>query len=123
MTTAPATWDEIVHHFLQYQGLLAHRENWGYRHHNVNDETYINGVPLIVDLDFECGYLLEIVDRTENTRSFGVIVTAPYGRGHDSRMYNEGPEFFDYSEAATWGTSIIFGLLEMMREAHRKTRS
>ena len=118
---APATWDEIVHHFLQYQG-LAYRDNWGYeKWQRVNDETTIVGVPLFVDLDYMAGYLIEFEDRSTGQRNNGVIVTAPFGRGHDSRIYN-GPEI-GLEELSKWALPIIYGLLESLEEAWKKSHT
>jgi hypothetical protein len=114
-----ATQDQIVHKFLSLNFAEWTATNWGLHkdrtYWNVGDDTYINGVPLIVDLDFEMGYLLEIVERKSSVVSYMVIVTGP--RGHDSEWYDkEVGTFFDRDvqvfEVMAWATKKIEGLLE-----------
>lgn len=114
-----ATQDQIVHKFLSLKFSEWTSANWGLHrdrtYWNVGDDTYINGVPLIVDLDFEMGYLLEIVERETSAVSYMVIVTGT--RGHDSEWYPEDVgTFFDRDirvfEVMKWATRTIEGLLE-----------
>ena len=122
----PARHDQIVRAFLAIPHARLINFNWGTapdEHRDewhVNDETYINGVPLIVDLDYEMGYLLEVVDRTTSQVSYLVVVRFPYEE-HDSMMY-EGVvgTFFDreidVQEASVWALDRIYGLLDNHHE-------
>lgn len=114
-----ATQDQIVHKFLRLNYSEWMGANWGLHrdrdYWNVGEGTYINGIPLIVDLDYQMGFLLEIVERESGAVSYLVIVTGP--NGHDSAWYDEEVgTFFDRSlsifEAMYWGTHKIEGLLE-----------
>ena len=122
----PATHDQIVQAFLAIPYARRTQFNWGtapdeYRDEwHVNDETYINGIPLTVDLDFEMGYMVEAVDRTTSVVSYLVVVTFAF-EGHDSMMYEgEVGTFFDRKvdgqEASVWALDRIYGLLEHHHE-------
>ena len=138
MSPGCATHDEIVAHFLTMLGRrdgFITRCNWGTAYDNspweVGDTgTYINGVLLTIDMDYEMGWLLEVVDGGEPSLvNFVVIVTTPYGRGHDSMMYEpdcgtffERTEAADYSVVSHWAVTKIYGLLESIHDADRRDR-
>lgn len=110
--------EEIVRHFLSldYNEWTTH--NWGLHpdrtYWNVTLDTYINGIPLMVDLDYMMGYLLEIVERDTSAVSYLVIVKTP--KGHDSAWYEKDAGTFfdrdiDVDEVSIWAVEQIYGLL------------
>jgi hypothetical protein len=114
-----ATQDQIVHKFLSLDYSEWTATNWGLnrdrKYWDVDEDTYINGIPLIVDLDLEMGYLLEIVERESSIVSYMVIVTGHHG--HDSMWYEgEVGTFFEREvsvfEVMLWAVKKIEGLLE-----------
>ena len=99
------------------------RYNWGmtdWEHEgmwNVDDDTYINGVPLIVDRDLASGYLLEIVERDTSAVSFVVVAMTP--NGHQSAWWepDAGAFFernFDTEQISAWAVQVIYGLFEYL---------
>ena len=125
-----ATREQIVHYFLSLDYGEWTRANWclheDRNYWDVDEDTYINGVPLIVDLDYLMGYLLEVVEKDSNVVSYVVIVTG-FG-GHDSSWWGDNQErlvgtFFDRDvevwEAMKWAVGKVEGLLEAMRELER----
>ena len=118
-----STRERIVRHFLSLKYGEWTSANWGLHsdrtYWDVDEDTYINGVPLIVDLDFNMGYLLEIVERKSSVVSYIVIVTI--SGDHDSEWYPENVgTFFDRNvdvfDAIRWATPQIEGLLEGLLE-------
>lgn len=125
-----ATREQIVDKFLSLKFTEWTNANWGLHkdrdYWNVGSDTYINGVPLIIDYDYRMGYLLEIVERKSSIVSYLVIVKDP--RGHDSAWF-EGFEygkpvlvgtFFDRNvemfQINGWAVTVIEGLLEGLDE-------
>lgn len=76
-----ATRDEIVHRFLE---LLAARQINLDNGIDVDDDTYINGIPVRVDHDYYQGHLLEIVERETGVVSY-VAVAEFHGPRIDHR--------------------------------------
>ena len=131
-TSYPATALSIAHHFADIPHEQAHGCNWGTAADNsfwsVNDETYINGCLLTIDLDFIMGYLLECVDRTEGTVSYIAMVV--YHGKHPIKGWNLDCQqyepacgtFFDRTEAADyptvcqWAVGWIFSAVELHNE-------
>lgn len=148
MSSQVATWTAVVYQFQQVAGqpgFLA--GNWGTGMYEqgknpwqVNEETYINGVPLIVDGDYWMGYLLEVVDRTAGTVSYGVVTLfhggkyEDWGDGegewtylHDSMQYEpDCGTFFERTEAADqkvvgrWAVSKIYDLADSFFESRAR---
>ena len=128
MSDHAATWDQVVRHFLQMKPEDRVFYNWGTAIDNsiwdVNGETYINGIVLTIDYDYEVGWLIEIVDKTNSVVNYGVIVSWPApdaigrgGRGHDSMIFDKRVgTFFDRQidslEVCEWAVPVIHGLLE-----------
>lgn len=140
MTAAVATWDQIVYSFQQIPDECRLAHNWGTAPHDcecnvwwrINDETYINGIPIVVDMDYIMGYLLEVVDRTHGTVHYGVVILfhggkfTDWGDGegewryeHDSMQYEaDCGTFFNRTDAADavtvgkWAVERIRGLVE-----------
>lgn len=106
--TEPATPEEIVATFnaLSFREIVCH--NWGTcgrdcaASWDANDETYINGVMLTLDFDFEMGYLLHTVDRTTSLCRY-ITVHQRHGPRPDGSIDHEFEvlpfenEFFDRS--------------------------
>ena len=121
-----ATREQVVQHFLSLKYSEWTQTNWGLHSDRtywyVDEDTYINGVPLIIDLDFEMGYLLEIVEKLTGVVSYVVVVTGT--DEHDSTWYEKDiGTFFDRNmdtfEMIRWATPQIEGLLEAQRELQR----
>lgn len=115
-----ATREQIVGHFLRLPDEAVVKYNWGLGGcaypdlWNVDDDTYINGVPLTVDLDWDMGWLIEVVERDTSAMSYLVVVTTP--KGHRSQWWDsDAGTFFDRkvtgAAIAAWGAMTIHGLL------------
>ena len=113
-----ATREKVVNKFLLLDYSEWTQTNWGLNpdkgYWDINENTYINGVPLIIDLDFEMGYLLEIVEKDIGKVSYLVIAATTHG--YDSVLYDgEVGTFFDRTvsvfEAIQWAAPIIEKLL------------
>jgi hypothetical protein len=135
-----ATVDEIVHRFNRIPDNVRTRSNWmtGLPEDTllwqVNDETYINGILLTVDLDYYMGYLIEVVDRTSGAVSF-IAINEYHGHhpdgtiDHDSSVYKPNcGTFFARTEAAsyqvvcTWAIEEIFGMVDSHDDAKRNSQ-
>jgi hypothetical protein len=86
---------------------------------HVDDDTYINGVPLIVDRDLRSGYLLEIVERDTSTVSY--VVIAITGNGHQSAWWeHDAGTFFDRNvdteTVSAWALGVIYGLFDYLSQ-------
>lgn len=124
-----ATHNQIVQAFLRIPFEHRVQHNWGlapyeHRHEWRIGDTYINGIALTVDRDYEMGYLLEVVDQTSSQVSYVVVVRGP--GWHDSIMMDRPVGTFfertiDSEEACTWAVRMIFGLLEAHNEVEQKT--
>lgn len=123
MTDSPATRDQIVQRFLAIPYRHIGDYNWGtapkdlQAEWHVNAETYINGVPLILDGDYRMGYLLEIVDRTSGLVRYMAVMRFEFGH-HDSMMYEgEVGTFFDRSvdadEMNHWAIDAFSAMLKV----------
>lgn len=95
--------------------------NWGLGPINlpetwhVDEDTYINGVPVVVDHDIDYGYLLEIIERDTLTLSYVVVVRHP--RGHGSEWYSLDAGTLrcprvDYRTVASWAITSIYNLID-----------
>ena len=111
-----ATWQQIVNHFTNLPDLSG---NWGTSFDNskwdVTAKTYINGIMLTIDCDFEMGYLIEVVDRTSGQLSYGVIVNSLHGVL--SHQYEQDAGIFfqrniDNQSISSWGVQEIYRLLK-----------
>ena len=128
-----ATHGQIVNHFLE---LAAHHNlngNWqtsldNHKWDIPNSQTYINGVAMEIDRDYDTGWLLEVVDRETAIVHYTVVVA--FGGPlmdddghfvswtHDSSIYERQVvgTFFDrkvsIEEACVWAIPIIFGMVE-----------
>ena len=115
---SPATDKEIV---MAFMDLDQHHFIEGIE---VNEETYINYVPVVVDGDYRVGYLLECVDRTLGTVRY-LVVVFHHGRKKDGTFdYNVTPyptgcgTFFHRSSAADpivvakWAVAVIYNLFK-----------
>lgn len=120
-----ATREQIVHHFLRINPTDIVRYNWGCTdHHNtklwdVDDDTYINGVPLTVDRDLDVGHLLEIVEKDTSAVSYVVVAVTP--NGHQSAWWEpDAGTFFhrnvDTETVTAWAVGVIYGLFQHLRE-------
>mgnify|MGYP001813303584 CR=1 FL=1 len=116
-----ATHEAIVHRFIYVIENYGLKYNWGLTPRelqglwNVDDDTYINGVPLIIDGDYRSGYLVEVVERGTSQVSYLVVVLTP--SGHDSAWFEEdaGTFFdrnFDHIDLCRWAVDKIHGLIE-----------
>ena len=124
-----ATREQIVGHFLRLPDLSG---NWGTSidgndKWNVDEDTYINGIVLTVDGDYDMGYLVEVVERgVPSAVSYVCIVTFP-GEEHDSQWYpKDAGTFFDRTipqdEIAVWGVRSVYGLWESHEDAKAASR-
>lgn len=122
----PATVEEIVATFnaLDYDEITSH--NWGTcgrdctASWDVNPETYVNGVLMTLDFDFEMGYLIQAVDRT-TSRCRYVAILQRHGRRKDGSIdhtFEWAPdthEFFDKEfdrvQICQWGVASIYRML------------
>lgn len=114
--------DEIIHHNWG-TGPLDQRDHW-----QVTDETYINGVPLIMDFDYRMGFLIEAVDRPTGQCTY-VAVVQYHGRRpdgtfeHDYRAWEGTHRLFDHDDGynpaavARWAVTTIHGMIENHDEA------
>lgn len=74
-----ATRQQIVAHAHTLNLNEIINNNWGIpplnqpHYWHVDADTYINGVPVIVDLDLSNGYLLEVVERDTLNLSYVVV--------------------------------------------------
>ena len=114
----------VVDHFLR----LSHSDivtyNWGeYEEGNpklwrVDDGTYINGIPLIVDRDLSIGYLLEVVERDTGAVSYLVVVRMPLG-DFSAWWERDAGTFFERNfaevDVGTWAVEAIYELLDAPR--------
>jgi hypothetical protein len=114
MTTA--TQQDIVWHFLD---LIVNRPdwqgiNWGTARDNsvweVTDDTYINGVALIIDDDYYMGYLLEVVEKSTSVVSY-LVIAAFHGPKtiHDSEDGREYIINWDHDSTFYEGKVGTFG--------------
>jgi hypothetical protein len=116
----PLPRDEVVAQFLRLPHDAVLRYNWGgYNPHSpdmwdVGDGAYISGVPLIVDLDLDTGYLVEVVERVTAAVAYLVVVCTPHGDTAEWWDGNAGT-FYDRAvsraDIAAWATSAIHRLL------------
>ena len=110
MTTA--TGGEIAHHF---NGVDHWQGNWGtcschcaHCKWNVTDDTYINGIMVTVDRDYNMFYLLEVVERGDSWVSHMAVAvnhtTMRAFEWHEHRPYPffERPDDLDLSEIYVW---------------------
>ena len=99
---------------------------------DVDDDTYINYVPLTIDRDYDMGYLLEVVERSTSVVSFLVVVTFG-GPDRDGRWDYDGewwPEdvgtFFDrkvdISTVSQWAVGKVYGLMDSWRDRREASR-
>jgi hypothetical protein len=128
-----ATHGQIVHHFLELTANKNLDGNWqtsldNHKWSIPNTQTYINGVAMEIDRDYDMGWLIEVVDSQTSTVSYIVVVT--YGGPimdddgnfvswkHDSSIYERQVvgTFFDrkvsIEEACAWAVPIIFGMVD-----------
>lgn len=132
--TNVATTQEIVDCFdrLELKDIVAH--NWRTApldrqgRWDVTEETYLNGVPLILDFDYRMGFLVEAVDRTSGQCTYVAIVHY-HGRRHDGtweRDYCTWPgthQFFGHDDGyspvtvAKWAVDVIHDMVEAHDEA------
>ena len=124
-----ATREDIVRRFLEMDYAEWTTHNWGLHpdrnYWNVTENTYINGIPLIVDHDYRMGYLLEVVERDTSAVSYLAIVVTP--DEHDSEWYPfKVGTFFDRTvdveKVMGWGLMVIHGLLESLDERRDRYR-
>jgi hypothetical protein len=90
---------------------------------NVTDDTYINGVPMILDGDYHMGHLLEVAERESGVVSYVAIATY-HGKcsecgyqAHDSMWFPTPVGTFferevDLTEACRWAVGVIHGMWE-----------
>jgi len=133
-TGPPATAEEIVDAFIRIPWHNRFDHNWGTAMEksdndlwNVNENTYINGMMLHVDFDFNLGYLLECVDGTLGTMRYIAIVTF-YGisdggrQEHDYAVYEpDCGTFFKRTEEADQLTVAQWGVKEIYRMERNRT--
>lgn len=133
--TVTANTEQIVGWFLGLDDKWElMRVNWNHENPftqngmwNVDEDTRINGIVLVVDNDDYKGYLLELVERETDVLSYVAIATY-FTRcqecdhhPHDSMWYPdyagilEDPEV-SQSDAARWAVSVIYGMFEHARE-------
>ena len=125
-----ATALQIADHFL---AMDDHSGNWGTSRDNskwnVDSNCYINGVMLTVDLDYEMGYLLEIVERSSSVVSYVALITYPnfFGEPKCTRdcamMEEDAGTFFErnfhITEIQTWGLQKIQYMFESRDDVRR----
>jgi hypothetical protein len=107
------------------------KHNWGFTpatdpgFWDVDDDTYINGVPVIIDHDLRYGYLLEVIERDTLTLSYVVVVR--HSRGHESAWYEpdagtiRNPNV-EYHTVAAWATETIYSLFDEEQERSKRPR-
>lgn len=116
-----ATREQIVAHILQLTTGDIIDHNWGFApadhpdFWDVDDDTYINGVPLIIDHDLRVGFLVEIAERDTKTISYVVVVQTT--QGHHSDWYQPNAGTFhnpavDYRTVARWAVEKIYNLMD-----------
>jgi hypothetical protein len=121
--------EQIVSHFLQLPPDSIHKYNWGLVGcenidlWHIDNNTYINGVPLIVDLDLDMGYLIEVVEKDTSSVSYLVVITTPYG--HHSQWWEGDAGTFFYrnvtqAEIATWAAATIHNLIHSNNQSPKK---
>jgi len=102
----PATGQEVIEVlWARLRDGTAHRNNWGTALDNniwhVGHWTYINGIMLIVDFDYEGMWLLEVCDRdpddhTDPTQVRWLVVGTVHGETHHAWYPTTEPqEFFN----------------------------
>jgi len=119
-----ATREQIVNKFLSLNYWDWTQRNWGcvaqYErdYWNVDDDTYINGVPMTIDFDFLMAYLLEVVERDTSVVSYVLIAT--FGTSeHESAWFEPTVgTFFDRQvethEVMLWAVAMSEDLFEQM---------
>jgi len=134
MTTA--TRDDIVWFLIGIDDHLeALRYNWGTQDRftqagmwDVTDDTYINGIPLILDGDYYMGYLLEVAERDSDTISY-VAIALYHGKcpecgyqAHDSMWFEPGGPIAindvpdTLTTACKWTVDVIHGMWDNANE-------
>jgi len=89
----------------------------------IDNDTYINGIPLRIDLDYYLGFLLEVVERDTEVVSYVAIATFHgFNRetgewDHDSDWYPAdcgkfGDRKVDQSAACQWAAATIFEMCD-----------
>lgn len=122
-----ATLTEIVNTFLSHPTAPKWSSDW-----QVDADTYINHVPLVIDNDYERGYLLEVVEGSTSVVSYLVVVTFegpdPAGQwDYDAKWYPDSAgTFFDRRvpkyQVELWAVMQIRGLIDSGLD-RRKNRS
>lgn len=114
--------DEIIHHNWRTASPEL-QPRW-----DVTEETYLNGVPLILDFDYRMGFLVEAVDRTSGQCTYVAIVHY-HGRRPDGTFQRDycawqgTHQFFarddgyEASYLAKWAVDVIHGMIEAHDEA------
>lgn len=134
-----ATAAEIVQCFDALDGREIIDHNWGtcptrecQAKWHVTDETYINGVRMILDFDYYMGYLLEAVDRTSSQCTY-VAVVQFHGRredgtfDHDFMTWPGTHTFFGQDDGydpvavGQWAVSVIHGMIEARNDEAKST--
>ena len=120
-----ATLTEVVETFLSSLEAPTDQHDW-----DVNHDTYINHVPLVIDNDYQRGYLLEVVERSTSVVSYIVVVAfaGPDEAGrwdYDAKWYpDHAGTFFDRRMADyqidIWAVMQIRGLIDSGRDRRRK---
>lgn len=68
-------WEQAVARFLQLEN---HKGNWQTSKDNskwnINNDAYINGIILTLDLDLQIGYLIEIVEHESSQVTYGIVM-------------------------------------------------
>lgn len=94
---------------------------------DVDDDTYINGIPLIIDYDYMGGYLLEIFERDSEAVSY-VVISINHGFhpetgeiDHDSNWLDGdagriGDRKIDTRDVVTWAAGSIHDLVTAREE-------
>lgn len=116
--TASAT--DIVAHLGQIPLSERVNCNWGLHEDStfweVDDDTYINGIVMTIDFDYDISSLLEIVEKSSGVVSYLVVVEFPgFSRDWDAEWYpNPVGTFFDRTvdrfEVCAWAVEKIHGL-------------
>jgi len=121
---------EIVDHLINIPQLDRYNYNWGCHDYdrtfwNVDDDTYINGILLMIDMDIEHGSLLEIVERSTSVVSYLAVVEL-LPDYHDAEWYpNPVGTFFDRNvsqeQACAWAVGKIYGLRDSWYDRQQNT--
>lgn len=118
--TASAT--DIVSHFQGIPYPERAGSNWGLHwdptYWDVDEDTYINGVLMVIDFDYDIGSLLEIVEKSTGTVSYLVVMEfSGWDSKPDFEWYpNPVGTFYERTvskyEVSRWAVDKIYGLYD-----------